>query len=239
MKFQTEKEPHSSAGVGPSREEASMGWFFRKLPESQKEGALMLVRHLQEMLAYQQLAMEIYNDAFAAVVGDPPHGAEVWARPRPKAAFDSPALVSDIIIPALEKKIEILKLMETKHQMASALASSKLQVPYQEMTSAIHVALDRAQLQYNGFTRWVQSPQTAVDITRLDEPERLAADRAIKALNDLIKRVGLTSDEWIDINQEAFNSVRAYLGLVPLDRDVFRSRYFLGLTGERVRFFGD
>jgi len=214
-----------------------MGWFSRKLPESQKEGALLLVRHLQEMLAYQQLAMEIYNDAFAAVVGDPPHGAEVWARP--KAAFHSPALVSDIIVPALEKKIEILKLMETKHQLASALAPSKLQVPYQEMTSAIRVALDRAQLQYHGFTRWVQSPQTAIDVTRLDEPERLAADHAIKALNDLIKRVGLTSDEWMDINQEAFNSVRTYLGLVPLDRDVFRSRYFLGLTGERVRFFSD
>jgi len=214
-----------------------MGWFSRKLPDSEKEGALVLVCHLQEMLAYQQLTMETYNDAFVAVAGDPPHGAEVWARP--EVAFYSPALVSDIIVPALEKKIEILKLMETKHQLASALVPSKLQVPYQEMTSAIRVALDRAQLQYNGFTRWVQSPQTAVNVTRLDKPERLAADRAIKALNDLIKRLGSTSDEWMDINQEAFNSVRTYLGLVPLDRDVFRSRYFLGLTGERVRFFGD
>lgn len=214
-----------------------MGWFSRELPDSQKEGALVLVRHLQGMLAYQQLAMEIYNDAFAAVVGDPPHGAEVWAQP--KAAFSNPALVSEYIVPALEKKIEILQLMETKHQLASALAPAKLQLPYQEMTSAIRAMLDRAHLQYHGFTRWVQSPQTAVDVTRLDEPELLAIDRAINALNDLIKRVGLTPDEWMDLIQEAFNSVRTSLGLVPLDGDVFRSRYFRGLKGERVRFFGD
>jgi hypothetical protein len=76
-----------------------MGWFSKQLPDSQKEGALVLVRHLQEMLAYQQLAMEIYNDACAAVVGGPPHGAEVWARA--KLAFSSPALVSEYIVPAL------------------------------------------------------------------------------------------------------------------------------------------
>jgi hypothetical protein len=214
-----------------------MGWFSRQLPDSQKEGALVLVRHLQGMLAYQQLAMEIHNDAFAAIAGDPPRGAEVWARQ--KAAFSSPTLVSEYIVPALKKKIEILQLMETKHQLASALAPAKLQLPYQEMTSAIRVMLDRAHLQYDGFTRWIQSPQTAVDVRRLDKPELLAIDRAVNALNDLIKRVGLTHDEWMDLNQEVFNSVRTSLGLLPLDRDSFRSRYFRGLKGERVRFFGD
>jgi len=214
-----------------------MGWFSKQLPDSQKEGALVLVRHLQEMLAYQQLAMEIHNDAFAAVVGDPPRGAEVWARQ--KAAFSNPALVSEYVVPALEKKIEILQLMETKHKLASALAPAKLQLPYQEMTSAIRVMLDRAHLQYDGFTRWIQSPQTAVDVRRLDKPELSAIDRAVKALNDLIKKAGLTHDEWMDLNQEAFNSVRTSLGLVPLDRDVFRSQYSRGLNGERVRFFGD
>jgi hypothetical protein len=127
--------------------------------------------------------------------------------------------------------------METKHKLASALAPAKLQLPYQEMTSAIRIMLDRVHLQYDGFTRWVQSPQTAVDVRRLDKPELSAIDRAVKALNDLIKKAGLTHDEWMDLNQEAFNSVRTYLGLVPLDRDVFRSRLFRGTSGERVRFF--
>jgi hypothetical protein len=146
-----------------------MGWFSRQLPDSQKEGALVLVRHLQGILVYQQLAMETYNDAVAAAVGGPPpHGAEVWVQAR--ATFSSPALVSEYVIPALKKKIEILQLMETKHQQARALAPAKLQQPYRQMTSAIRAMLDRAQLQFQGFTRWVQSPQTVLDIVRLDEP---------------------------------------------------------------------
>lgn len=215
-----------------------MGWFSRQVPDSQKEGALVLVRHLQRMLAYQQLAMETYNDAAASVVGDPPHGAEVWARA--KVTFSSPALVAEHVVPALEKKIELLRLMEAQHQQASALATTKLlRQPYQEMTSAIRAMLDRAELQYQGFTQWVQSPQTAVDVSRLDGPELAAIVRAVSALNDLIKRVGLMLDQWIKLNQEAFNSVRASVGLPPLDSDVFRSRYFGGLTGERARFFAD
>jgi len=214
-----------------------MGWFFKQLPDSQKEGALALIRHLQEMLAYQQLAMEIYNDALAAIAGDPPRGAEVWARQT--APFSSPALVSEHVIPALEKKLEILQSMETKHKLASALAPAKLQLPYQEMTSAIRVMLDRAHLQYDGFTEWIQNPQTTIDVRCLDKPELSAVDHAVKALNDLIKKVGLTPDEWMDLNQGVFNSVRTSRGLVPLDRDVFCSRFFRGTTGERVRFFSD
>jgi hypothetical protein len=215
-----------------------MGWFSRKLPDSEKEGALALVRHLQGILAYQQLAMETYNDAFAAIAGEPPLGAEAWNRPQ--AVFDKPELVSKYIIPALEKKIEILKLMETKHQSASTMATSKFLLPYQEMTSAIQAMLDRAHLQYDGFTQLVRGSQTFSDSTSLDEAETLAIDRAVMALNNLIyEKIGLTPDQWLDIVWEAFNSVRDSLGLAPLDNDVFRSLYFSGLQGKRVRFFSD
>lgn len=223
--------------IGQGVARAPMGWFSRKVPNREKEGALALVRHLQRMLAYQQLAMETYNDAVASVVGEPPHGAEVWGHAQ--TTFSSPVLVAEYVIPALEKKIEILQLMEAQHQKTEHLATAKLAQPYQAMTSAIRTALDRAQLQYQGFTRWVRSPQTAVDVTRLDGPEFTAVGRAASALNDLIKRVALTTEEWIEVNREAFNSVRASVELPPLDREAFRSRYFRGLTGERVRFFAD
>jgi hypothetical protein len=60
------------------------------------------------------------------------------------------------------------------------------------------------------------------------------------ALNNLIyEKIGLTPDQWLDIVWEAFNSVRDSLGLAPLDSDVFRSLYFSGLQGKRVRFFSD
>jgi hypothetical protein len=92
---------------------------------------------------------------------------------------------------------------------------------------------------YDGFTRWIQSPQTTADVRHLDKPELLAMHRAVRALNNLIKKVGLTHNEWMDLRRESFNSVRTYLGLLPLDMEVFHSKYFRILKGERVRFFGD
>jgi len=216
-----------------------MGWFSRKLKGRQREEALALVHHLQGILAYQQLAMEIYNDAFTTVVGEhPPLGAEVWDRQL--GVFNSPELVSKHIIPALEKKIEIIKLMKTKHEQANSLATKKLQRPYQEMTSAIREMLDRAQFQLDGFTKWVRGEQKFADLTQPDELEQLAIDRTLIALNDLIyDRIGLTFDEWIAICREAINSVRTSRGLAPLDSEVYRSQYIRGLQGERVRFFND
>ena len=79
-----------------------MGLFSRQLPDSQKEGILALVRHLQELLAYQQLAMEIYNDALAAVV-------EIRQKvPRfgrvTKGIFNDPTLVSKLRHPCIRKE---------------------------------------------------------------------------------------------------------------------------------------
>ena len=75
---------------------------------------------------------------------------------------------------------------------------------------------------------------------RLDVYELAAIDRAIKALNELIfKKIRLTRDEWLDIVQEAFNSVRASLKLIPLSKDTFRSQYMRGISGEHARFFKD
>ncbi|MFC1971575.1 hypothetical protein ACFLV0_06610 [Chloroflexota bacterium] len=47
-----------------------MGLFSKRLSGSYKEEAIALVRHLQTMLAYQQLAMETYNDAAASIAGE-------------------------------------------------------------------------------------------------------------------------------------------------------------------------
>jgi hypothetical protein len=214
-----------------------MGWFSRWLGGNQKEEALTLVRHLQTMLAYQQLAMETYNDALTSVGGVIRQGTGVSVRT--VVGFSSPALVAEKVIPALEKKIGILWLMEAKHHLASKLATGELWQPYQEMTSAIRALLHRADLQYQRFTKWVQSPQTSLDTSSLDRAELVAMYSAASALNDLIRRVGLTPEEWMDINKEAFNSVRVSIGLSPLGRDVFRSLYFRNLKGEPVRFFAE
>ena len=121
-----------------------MGWFSNRLSGSQKEEALAMVRHLQTMFAYQQLAMETYNDAaaIASVAGKIPYGAEVIQRAY--LNFSNPTLVAQYVIPAIAKKIEIFQLMETKHREVSVLATANLQKPYQEMTAAINAMLERA-----------------------------------------------------------------------------------------------
>lgn len=92
-----------------------------------------MVRHLQTMLAYQQLTMETYNDAAAIAAGKLPYGGE---SNRPYFTFSDPTLVARYVLPAIAKKIEIFQFMETKHQEASALATANLKKPYQEQRAA-------------------------------------------------------------------------------------------------------
>jgi len=216
-----------------------MGWFSKHLSGSQKEEALAMVRHLQTMLAYQQLAMETYNDAAAIAGGEVQYGDELTQHT--SLTFYQPTLVAQYVIPAVAKKIEIFQLMQTKHREASVLsATKKYQKAEAEMWLAITVMLARAEVQYEGFKQWVDNQETNIDVTRLDAQERMAIDRATKALNELIfKKIRLTYDEWLDIVQEAFNSVRASLKLIPLSKDTFRSQYMRLISGERPRFFED
>jgi hypothetical protein len=208
----------------------------KKLSDSQKEDALAMVRHLQTMLAYQQLAMETYNDDAAMAATEVQYGDELTRRG--SLSFHQPSLVVQEVIPAVAKKIEIFQLMEMRHREMSSLATASLRKPYEEMAAAIERMLERARLQYDGFQQWVNNPEVYVDTTRLDRDERAAIDRAVKALNELIaKKSGLTQDEWLDIVQESFNSVRASLELMPLGKDVFRSQYMGLISGECPRFF--
>lgn len=215
-----------------------MGLFSRRLSDSQKKEALALVDHLQTMLAYQQLTMEIYNDAIAGDTGEIPHGAELTHRFG--VVFSDPTLVAKYVLPAMEKKIEIFQLMETKHRNASFLAPGSFQQPYHDMTLAISALLERAHYMYQGFRKWVNNEVRNANVTGLEEKERMAIDRAIKSLNELIfQKIGLTTDEWLVINQKAFNTVRTSLQLPPLDIRDFISRYTRGVNGEHVRMYTD
>lgn len=213
-----------------------MPWFSRSLRKADKDAAELLIRHLQKMWAYQQLSMEIYNDAFALAAGIPPPSGEALGRPQP-ATFTSPAAASQYVIPALERKMGVIRSMTEQHEQASQLVTKNSRQSYNDATSAIRLMLDRAHLQHEGFTSWIQDPTLDVETTRLDAPESAAVERALRSLNLLIKRVGLTTDDWMEINRGAFNDVRAADGLPPLDHEKFRSMYLDLLNGERVRFF--
>lgn len=216
-----------------------MPWFWKSLRRGEKDAAILLIRHLQKMLAYQQLSMEIYNDAFAVASGAPLPSGEAFQRPQ--AMLFRPALVAQYVIPALERKIAIIRSMQEQHAQASHLATQKVRQPYDDVASLIHVMLERAQLQYEGLASWVGCPALAVDTTRLDGPELAAIERAVRSLNNLIKkaglRAGLENDAWMEVNRQAFNEVRAAAGLPPLDALDFYSKYSEGVNGGRVRLF--
>jgi hypothetical protein len=214
-----------------------MGLFSSHLTGIEKESAVLFIRHLQTVLVYQQLSMEIYNDAAYSILGKPQNGAEVFFRPT--GTFWDPALVEERLIPALKRKIQIIHLMETIHQQVKPLSSGVKREPYDLMTAYIRACLDRANLQYDSYSNWITNPQLDVDAKKLDNFELAALDRAVISLNCLIKKSGITNDEWLDIINDAFNSVRASIGLAPMNKNTFRSRYMRGLKGELIRFFSD
>lgn len=195
-----------------------------------------MVRHLQTMLGYQQLSADTYNDALAAVAGKLPRGAGVTSQPQVELA--DALLVSQYVIPAIERKIAIVNCMAREHRKMGGSSNPAIWKPYEAMTSAIAAILRRAECQYEGFRQWIEAPQYGVDTVRLDNEERAAIDRAIKALNKLaMKDVGVGYDGFLDIVQEATNKVRGSLELKPLDHDTFRTLYMQGLTGKRVHFY--
>ena len=209
-------------------------WPFRTDPR-EKGARIPLIRHCQVMLAYQQYAGEVYNKGAAAASGAPADAPSAFQRQA--AVFTSPQLVAKYLVPALERKVEIIRLMKEKHREAIDLSVGSLEKPYNELTGLIEVMLERALLQFTGFTEWVTDPSLDLNVTRLDAPELRAIDRSVGALNRVIKKSGVTLGEWMEINGEAFNDVRADAGLSPLSQETFRDRYLGGLEGEGAWFF--
>jgi len=213
-------------------------WLLkRRLSGSGKRAALDLIRHLQTMYAYQQLAMERFNDAQAlAARSETPAGEGLvrWQVP----IWDRAAVIR-YVIPALETKIEILAEMEREHHAVAGLAVGPMTQTYNDFKSALTVLQERARLQYQGFTAWSQDPSREADITSLDAAEEAAMTRSTESLNGLIAKAGLKEEAWLDICCEAFNTVRASVGLSPMSGDDHRSRFFAGLAGMPARFFRD
>ena len=214
-----------------------MGLFSRRLSGEQKQKALVMVRHVQMIMSYQQLSMEIYNNALFSITKQFPQGAEIEP-----TIVNLPDIksINEYLVPALDKKIEILESMAKKHGEMSALISSESMQIYLDVTLFIEAALDRAHFMSEVFYQYTNNPKTDLNPTRLDEYELKAMDKYTDSLEELVfDKIGLNMDDFLDINQVACNSVRASLKLLPLDRNTFRSRYMKGISGEIVRFFTD
>ncbi len=214
-----------------------MPWPFRpKLSRADRDFANGVILHLQTMTAFQQLAMEIYNDAMSSAGGSA--GDEVFVRGR--VTLVDPDLVMRHMIPAAERKIAVIEEMQSEHASFDVPESAEIATAcYALWTELIAVLLARAELQRDCFRDWIASPALGVSArsTALDLAEEASLNRAINGLNDLIEKAGLVGDPWLSINCAAFNAVRSRNGLPPLEEGEFRDRFVQGMSGGRARFF--
>lgn len=213
--------------------------FLNKLfgSSQKKEIDLKFISHFQKLLAFQQLFMERYNDALAKVASLGELRNEAFSRPT--ALLNDPEAVAEFVIPALREKIAILDKMETEHQEIGEPESDKIERIYQDFTNALHLMKERAQLQFDGFLAFINDEDFDVDVTRLDNAETQAMDKAILDLNNTIGDLGLSGEDFLKINCNAFNSVRESIGLQPLSNQRFQEIYFAGISGSPARFFSE
>lgn len=226
--------------IGPARRDAASDPLSEAQLAGRKDEAMLLIRHLQKMLAYQQLSMERYNDA-AAMASGIPRGSGMEVQ-RPLFSVQNRSLITQHMIPALVYKIDLIRSIKEQHEQIAQLVAEENRQPLEEMSAAIDIMLERANLQYNGFSALEQNSDVDVDMTSLDQAEVAAVTSAVQGLNSLIEKVGLTvpaSKEWIRINHQVFNEVRAGAGLLPIEEERFGGMYLQGLSGIPVRFFDE
>ena len=211
--------------------------FLNKLFGSsvKKEKDLEFISHFQKLLAFQQLFMEQYNDAIAEVANLGELRNEGFSRPI--VSFDDPDAVAEYIIPALKEKVEILDKMETEHQKIGEPESTKIREIYHNFTEALRVMKERAQLQLNGFSAFVNDDDVDIDMTQLDNAEVQSMDKALLNLNETMANSGISGEDFLKINCDVFNYVRKSVGLSPLSNQQFQEIYFAGLSGQPARFF--
>lgn len=211
--------------------------FFSKIfgASEKKETDFKFISHFQRLLAFQQLFMERYNDAIVKVANFGELRNEGFLRPI--VSFDDPNAVAEFIIPAIKEKIDILDKMQIEHQKIGEPEPYKIKEIYRDFTDSLKIMNERAQLQLNGFSAFVNDGNVDTDMTQLDDAEVQSIDKALLNLNQTIENLKLSGEEFLEINCEAFNSVRKSIGLSPLSNQQFQEIYFAGLSGQPARFF--
>jgi hypothetical protein len=212
------------------------GFFSSQISARNKKAGLILIKHLQKMFAYQQLSMERYNDAlaFAARIDTP---TNEFLSPRQSVTLFDVSAVREYVLPALQMKFQTLQIMENEHRNIEQTTSNILKPVYTDFSQQLTAMQKRTRLQYECFSAWIQDQTRSLDTTQVDETERQAMDRTCISLNELINKVGLDVDAWLDVVCDAHNAVRETIGISPMKAQEFREIYFSGLAGKPARFF--
>lgn len=216
-----------------------VGLFRRGLSQTEKDALLAFIRHGQFLFASQQLTMELFNDALERASDTFAEGDEILVRSY--CGVSSPDLAAQLILPALQEKIQLLESVVAMHETlhAGTDKSSRTFESSRLLAAATRICTARGKLQLECWTEWVNDP--SLDLTSkmsmLDNSEMQAMGTAVNSLNKLIRIAGIGQKEFLEINRQAFNLVRARRRLPPLQEEEFERLYSAGLAGRRVRFF--
>ncbi len=223
-----------------------MSWVSRlfgsRLSDADRESGLALIRHLQTMFAYQQLSTETYNDALAEIAGieAPPPRSEGLGRPsvqlsNPEAIVEA---IVEVMIPALDQKRKILAKMRLDHEAMRRPAAPELRDAYDDFSALLGLMQERGKAQTDAALAYADAPTyQGLATDQLDAAEHAALLKSTASLNDLISKIGLKKDDWLVLNRDCFNAVRATVGLPPMSDDSYRATFYAGLAGQPVRFF--
>jgi hypothetical protein len=202
---------------------------------TERKTTLELIRHLQTMYAYQQLSMERYNDALlAAGIGS--RGPELSHRVVEGAEI--PNKVAEHLIPAFAEKDEVFGQIDKVHVAFGRPTSSQLRPAYDDFSRFLDAMRTRLVAQREAFNGWAADKDATAFLTPAEDlAEMRACDASITTLNALIAQIRLSPDNWLNINADAFNLVREWIGLSPLTRAEFREKYSQGQETGSARFF--
>lgn len=213
-----------------------MGWLFnRQLSAHEKTHFVAMIRHLQKMLAFQQITAEAYNRAA-------------------RLAVDDEAGIQEHVLPALQFKRAVIRQMELEHSNFNFPTNKLLTEAHAAFTHLMGIMAARKIKQeesayelINGRIELIAGQicdttksgveSLASETSHWAALELQAASEAVKRLNRLMEKAGLSPEEWIALNCEAFNAVRAEFKMPPFTIAEFAITFRTCLSGGEANFF--
>jgi hypothetical protein len=209
-----------------------MGWDLEE-----RRTVAGVLDHLQNQFAFQQLTMEIYNDAlFSLSDGDVP-GDEALARS--PVTSSNLALVRELLIPAADRVALIAQTMTSEHQSYPRPQRPKeARDLYDEWSAFLDLFVFRADSRGVVFRELVLDPGTSLEglITLSTLVDRNFFS-FLANMNSLLAKSEIYGEEWLMVALNAVNRVRERFGMPPFEMHLYRQKLADGVAGGRPRYF--
>ena len=190
--------------------------WLKRLFSTNADG-ITLIEHLQKMLAYHQLMMELYNRAAVSADNDP---SKLKTDMRPVMAF----------------KWRLLKHIDSEHEAFKVPDSESQKAAYSACSLAIALMHAR-RVGQDATVSAIIAGESPRDYRHLDDREFEAVDSLQRHSHVVTKELGIGTSQWVQINCNAYNAVRKELDLKPFGYDEFGRMLYEEVSGKQVDFF--